>query len=41
MMVKKKRGKKEKGNGRLFRAIVGIILALIMLGSVIAVMLQI
>jgi hypothetical protein len=41
MMVKKKREKKERGNGRLLRAMIGILLALIMLGSVIAVILQI
>jgi hypothetical protein len=40
MMVKKKRGKKEKGNGRWQRAIIGISLALIMVGSVIAIMTQ-
>lgn len=38
-MVTGKRGKKE-GNGRVLRAIVGILLALIMLGSVLAVILQ-
>jgi len=34
LMVKQKRGKKKKGNGRWFRVIIGILLALIMLGSV-------
>jgi len=40
-MVKKERGRKKKGYGRWLRAIVGILLALIMLGSVIVTMLQI
>jgi len=35
LMVKQKRGKKKKkGNGRWLKVIIGIILALIMLGSV-------
>lgn len=39
-MVKKERRKKEKGNGRWLRVIIGVLLALIMLGSVIATMMQ-
>ncbi|MGB2728023.1 MAG: hypothetical protein WBC40_02575 [Halobacteriota archaeon] len=42
-MVKKKRvvKKKKKSNGRWQRAIIGILMALIMVGSVIALMMQI
>jgi len=40
-MVKKKRVKKKKSNGRWQRAIIGILMALIMVGSVIALMMQI
>jgi len=36
-MVKKKRVKKEKSSGRWQRAIIGILMALIMVGSVIAI----
>ncbi len=39
-MVKKKRVKKKKGSGRWQRAIIGILLVLIMVGSVIAIMVQ-
>jgi hypothetical protein len=35
-MAKKKRVKKEKSSGRWQRAIIGILMALIMIGSVIA-----
>jgi len=38
--VKKKRVKKEKSSGRWQRVIIGILMALIMVGSVIAVMVQ-
>jgi len=38
-MVKKKRVKK-KGNGRWQRAVIGILMALIMVGSVIAILFQ-
>jgi len=40
MMAKKERRKRDKNNGRWLRAIIGILLALIMLGSVIATMMQ-
>jgi hypothetical protein len=42
MMAKRERRKREKGsgNGRWLRAIIGIVLALIMLGSVIAALMQ-
>jgi len=40
MMVKKKIGKKGKDNGRWQRAIIGVSLALIMVASVIAIMMQ-
>ncbi|MBA7524549.1 hypothetical protein ES705_16690 [subsurface metagenome] len=39
-MMKKKRGNKDKGNRRSQRAIIGILLAVVMLASVIAVMVQ-
>jgi hypothetical protein len=39
-MVKKKRVKKEKSSGRWQRAIIGILMALIMVGSVIAILFQ-
>jgi hypothetical protein len=39
-MVKKKRADKEKSSGRWQRAIIGLIMAMIMVGSVIAIMVQ-
>jgi len=39
--VKKKKRREEKSSGRWQRAVIGILMALIMIGSVIAMMLQI
>jgi len=39
-MAKKKRVKKEESRGRWQRAIIGILMALIMVGSVIAIIFQ-
>ena len=39
-MVKKKIGKKEKSSGRWQRAVMGLLMALIMVGSVIAILFQ-
>jgi len=41
MTAKKERRKRKKSNGRWLRAIIGILLALIMIGSVIAIMIQV